>query len=82
MTALVRQSLTNYHPFPARCPAVESPRGFWPRLGQVLRLWQSRLRERSELATLNAHDLRDIGVSPGEVWDELRQPFWRSTLRR
>lgn len=89
MTALVHHTLTNYQP--CQYAAAHQPRpyaaapagpGVAERLGRTLRLWQDRLRERRELATLTLRDLHDIGVTPSEVWDELRQPVWRSTLRR
>ncbi len=41
-------------------------------------LWRRRARERSELAAMNAHDLRDIGISRAEAEFEIRKPFWRA----
>lgn len=83
MAALVRHSLTNYQPFPALPGAARAPSaGALQRLWRTLRLWRRRAQERRELATLTLRDLRDIGVTPSEVWNELRQPIWRSTLRR
>ncbi len=41
------------------------------------RLWRQRTAARRELATLDAHILRDIGI-PRELVDyELSQPWWR-----
>jgi uncharacterized protein YjiS (DUF1127 family) len=82
MVALVRYTLTNYQPFPALPRAARPAPGLLQRMSKTLRLWQRRLRERRELAGLTLHDLRDIGTTPSEVWNELRQPVWRSTLRR
>ena len=48
-----------------------------PRLGARLRQWQRRSRERDELARLSERELRDLGLSRGTVYDELRKPFWR-----
>lgn len=48
-----------------------------PRLGALLRQWQRRSRERDELARLSERELRDLGLSRGTVYDELRKPFWR-----
>jgi uncharacterized protein YjiS (DUF1127 family) len=83
MAALVHHELTNYQPglTPGRTAAAAS-HARWHRLARTLHLWRCRLRERTELAALNLRDMRDIGVTPSEVWNELRQPVWRSTLRR
>ncbi len=40
--------------------------------------WRRRARERSELAAMNAHDLRDIGISRAQAEFEIRKPFWRA----
>lgn len=60
---------------------VEAPLARWRLiLGSIvatLRDWHRRSVERSELARLDARTLRDIGVDPGVVDYEIRQPFWR-----
>jgi uncharacterized protein YjiS (DUF1127 family) len=51
-----------------------------PILGQavaLLREWRRRARSRAELARLDERMLRDIGVTPGEAWQEFSKPFWR-----
>ncbi len=51
------------------------------RLAQVreaFALWRRRARERSELAAMNAPDLRDIGISRAQAEFEIRKPFWRA----
>jgi uncharacterized protein YjiS (DUF1127 family) len=61
---------------------AEAPRARWRLiLGSIvatLRDWRRRSAERSELARLDVRTLRDIGVDPGTVDYEIRQPFWRS----
>jgi len=61
------------------CRPVEAPR--WRlTLGSIaatLREWHRRSVNRSELASLEARTLRDIGVDPGVVDYEMYQPFWR-----
>ena len=50
------------------------------RLGRVaaaLRVWRERRRSRAELARLDAHMLRDIGVTRAEAAFEFDKPFWR-----
>ena len=43
----------------------------------TLRNWWRRSRERDQLARLDERMLRDIGVTPGDVWHEINKPFWR-----
>lgn len=40
----------------------------------ALRLWL--WRERRDLERLDAHLLKDIGVSPAEAFREAARPFW------
>ncbi len=47
------------------------------RIFATLHEWRRRSRDRTELARLDERMLRDIGVSPGEVWHEINKPFWR-----
>lgn len=83
MATLVHPSLTNCQAFAGSHRfAAEQKAGLLPRLAATLRLWRRRLRERRELALLDPRDLRDIGVASADVWHEIRQPFWRSTLGR
>ena len=62
---------------------VSSPaaRSTWPdafrTILAVLRTWHARQRARRELAAIDAHTLRDIGIAPELVDYELSQPFWR-----
>lgn len=83
MATLVHQSLTNCQAL-ALPPRFAAPQqsGLFARLMAALRLWQRRTRERQELARLDERELRDMRVSSADVWHEIRQPFWRSTLRR
>lgn len=65
--------------------AKAAPGAEWRRLPKaalvnaatVLREWRRRSRDRAQLATLDERMLRDIGVSPGDVWAETSKPFWR-----
>jgi uncharacterized protein YjiS (DUF1127 family) len=41
-------------------------------------LMLARSRERQILATMDARELRDIGVTPYEAGTEARKPFWRA----
>ena len=53
--------------------------GTWFRGGfGLLLLWQRRWQQRQHLAELDAHLLRDIGVTPREAFREASKPFWRA----
>jgi uncharacterized protein YjiS (DUF1127 family) len=54
-------------------PRRRSPRGM---LAEIQRTWQ-RARTRRLLASMNARDLRDFGVTPSEAEAEANKPFWR-----
>jgi uncharacterized protein YjiS (DUF1127 family) len=46
----------------------------------TVRIWSARSRERRalrELAELDDHFLKDIGVSRGQVLREAAKPFWQ-----
>ena len=43
----------------------------------MLREWRRRSRDRAELARFDERMLRDIGVTRGDVWNEINKPFWR-----
>jgi uncharacterized protein YjiS (DUF1127 family) len=47
------------------------------RLTGKLRTWRQRARERAELARMSQTELRDIGVSSSDRWEEINKPFWR-----
>jgi len=41
-------------------------------------LWHQRWQQRQHLAGLDAHLLRDIGVTHREAFREAGKPFWRT----
>ena len=41
-------------------------------------VWIDRSRTRRELAELEDCQLRDAGIDPDFVWNEIRKPFWRA----
>ena len=45
--------------------------------GLVL-LWHRRWKQRQDLAGLDAHLLRDIGVTPRQALREVDKPFWQA----
>ena len=46
------------------------------RAGSLVRLWINRTRERNELRSLDARQLRDVGLDPEAVRREAAKPFW------
>ncbi len=40
-------------------------------------LWTMRVVTRKELALMDKHLLKDIGLSPGDCLVEARKPFWK-----
>jgi uncharacterized protein YjiS (DUF1127 family) len=64
--------------------AQQAPVSFWRTLLRApasmmntLLLWQERAAQRIHLASLNDHELRDIGLSRADVEREASLPFWR-----
>ena len=55
-------------------PSARNP---FSRLVQLLVLWDSRRRQRQDLADLDDRMLADIGISREEARRETNQPFWR-----
>jgi uncharacterized protein YjiS (DUF1127 family) len=45
-------------------------------LWHALLRWAARARQRRDLAELDAHLLKDIGVTPGQAAREAAKPFW------
>jgi uncharacterized protein YjiS (DUF1127 family) len=48
------------------------------RLVETLKVWQSRRRGRALLARMDAHELKDLGLSRSDVYAEIEKPFWRA----
>lgn len=66
-----------------RGAAPRSPGTHWDapaaaRLLPLLAEWRRRLRSRAALARLGDRDLRDIGLSRGDLARECAKPFWRA----
>ena len=47
------------------------------RLFELLTEWQARARQRRDLAALDDHILKDIGISRADAGREASKPFWR-----
>jgi uncharacterized protein YjiS (DUF1127 family) len=51
--------------------------GTYTAFAQIFATWRRRARERRELATLDAHTIRDLGLVPSTIQFEANKPFWR-----
>ena len=51
--------------------------GWLQRLLDLIFLWQERVRERRQLASLDGRMLADIGVDTATAQNEADKPFWR-----
>lgn len=63
----------------AHCPSAALT--FSQRLSQALvlaRHWQINQRTRRQLAQLDSHQLKDIGISHGDALEEASKPFWKN----
>lgn len=47
-------------------------------LSKTLLLWFERYQQRKQLAQLNEHLLKDIGISRSDALQEALKPFWKS----
>ncbi|OQW54059.1 MAG: hypothetical protein A4S14_01045 [Proteobacteria bacterium SG_bin9] len=47
-------------------------------VGETLKTWLARYRQRRDLAQLSEHDLNDFGQSWSSVADEVSKPFWQA----
>jgi uncharacterized protein YjiS (DUF1127 family) len=73
---------------PRQLPArLGLPRGDHPRvrlnrwlatIGDLWRLWRRRAHERQQILRFTERELRDAGLTTGDVYRELATPFWRA----
>ncbi len=77
-------SIQEYLPNGHHGRAISGPRALWSflvpgaeRAFGVLLQWQERSTQRHQLAALEEHYLKDLGLSRADVERETRKPFWR-----
>ena len=58
--------------------SADSAADLMQRLTDTLKTWKYRIVSRRELMELDAHMLRDIGLSDLEAQTEASKPFWRA----
>ena len=62
-----------------RSPSAQRPvAGFATRLLNLAWQWHFRVASRRQLARLDDHLLRDIGIDRATVESEILKPFWKS----
>ena len=70
------------HYFPDFAPEHYASRhpdkSWWRHTADTVRLWYERSHQRSQLAELPDHRLRDIGVTYAKAQAEATKPFWRA----
>jgi len=66
-----------YHPHTHTLQPPRTLPRFAVTIGDTLKLWRRRMRERAELARWEDRDMRDAGVSRSAVQLEMAKPFWR-----
>jgi uncharacterized protein YjiS (DUF1127 family) len=74
-------SLLHNHPHGHTHGAADSHDGALSLLrsiGETVRLWRSRIRERRDLAAWTDRDLHDIAMSRATLEYEMAKPFWRA----
>lgn len=52
--------------------------GRFAQIGEAIRLWRKRSRERHELTKFSERDMHDVGLSWSEASYEAGKPFWRA----
>jgi uncharacterized protein YjiS (DUF1127 family) len=75
MPAAIRHLPTNSHS--GQLSPLAWGRSIMQALGDRLRLWRSRSRERQSFAVLGERELHDLGLSRWDVEHEIAKPFWR-----
>jgi uncharacterized protein YjiS (DUF1127 family) len=59
-------------------PAAAAPSSLLSRAAIALLTWQHRASERRQLARLSSRDLKDVGLTRGDIASEIDKPFWRA----
>lgn len=68
--SLLQFRSTNHHGFHAAAELAH--------LGDTLKLWRERYRQRRELAQWSERELADIGLNSASISDEVNKPFWQA----
>ena len=55
----------------------KSVKALWKAFSEQLIVWQRDSRSRRELQSLNAYQLKDIGLSRADTLSDAAKPFWK-----
>ena len=58
--------------------AIRNLTGSLSRVGKILGTWHRRAAQRHQLAMLDEHMLKDIGLDRRTAEAEIAKPFWRA----
>ncbi|MCP4295270.1 MAG: DUF1127 domain-containing protein [Proteobacteria bacterium] len=58
-------------------PLTEELSQFFTKAAQTVSKWKNNYRSRKELALMDSHMLKDIGLTEADVYNEVEKPFWR-----
>ena len=61
-------------------PRQPSLGAWFGKLGRQLKRWYQLAEQRRQLATLDETALKDLGLSRGDVMQEVERPFWDDPL--
>ena len=81
MSLTAHAPLTFPQPLPRSTSHAPRRSGLTRRIVGTLRLWLRRIREREALRQLGPRELRDIGITPADVYWEIKRPFWLDSGR-
>jgi uncharacterized protein YjiS (DUF1127 family) len=56
-----------------------SPARWWRVWREFWRLWRRRVSEREQILRFDQRELRDAGLTSGDVYRELATPFWKTS---
>lgn len=73
MQEMTKPCLANCQSAKSSWSVGDLPRMLWNMLGQ----WYEREQQRHHLRDIEAHLLKDVGLSREEIRREIEKPFWR-----
>ena len=53
-------------------------KGWWSRMLETVNTWNRRHKTRRQLARVEYHVLRDVGISQADRFIEINKPFWEA----
>ena len=68
--SLLQLRSTNHHGFQFSTEVTH--------VGDTLKLWSDRYRQRRELAQWSERELADIGLNQSAISGEVNKPFWQA----